>query len=60
MSKYLDFDGLKEYDEEIKKIIKENAYFIGTQEEYNTACLDGLICDGMLIVITNDESEQVL
>ena len=51
---FLDTNGLKIYDEKIKKIIKKNAYFVGTQEEYNTAYSDGLISDGMLIVITDD------
>ena len=50
----LDLAGLQLYDEKIKKIIKKNAYFVGTQEEYNTAYSDGLISDGMLIVITDD------
>ena len=53
-SNFLDANGLKIYDEKIKKIIKQNAYFVGTQEEYNTAYSDGLISDGMLIVITDD------
>ena len=53
-SNFLDTDGLKIYDKKIKKLIKENAYFVGTQEEYNTAYSDGLISDGMLIVITDD------
>ena len=53
-SNFLDTDGLRIYDEKIKKIIKKNAYFVGTQEEYNTAYSDGLISDGMLIVITDD------
>lgn len=53
-SNFLDTNGLKIYDEKIKKIIKKNAYFVGTQEEYNTAYSDGLISDGMLIVITDD------
>ena len=60
-SNFLDTDGLRIYDEKIKKIIKKNAYFVGTQEEYNTAYSDGLISDGMLIVITDDneiETEQ--
>ena len=51
---FLDTNGLRIYDEKIKKIIKKNAYFVGTQEEYNTAYSDGLISDGMLIVITDD------
>ncbi len=54
MKNYLDINGLKVYDKNIKKLIKENAYFVGTQEEYNTAYSDGLISDGMLIVITDD------
>ena len=53
-SNFLDTNGLRIYDEKIKKIIKQNAYFVGTQEEYNTAYSDGLISDGMLIVITDD------
>ena len=60
-SNFLDTNGLRIYDEKIKKIIKQNAYFVGTQEEYNTAYSDGLISDGMLIVITDDneiETEQ--
>lgn len=51
---FLDTNGLKIYDKKIKKIIKQNAYFVGTQEEYNTAYSDGLISNGMLIVITDD------
>ena len=55
MSKnYLDFTGLQIYDEEIKKIIKNNSYFVGTQEEYNTAYSNGLISEGMLIILTDD------
>ena len=51
---FLDTNGLKIYDTKIKKIIKKNAYFVGTQEEYNTAYSDGLISEGMLVVITDD------
>ena len=59
MSKnYLDFTGLQLYDEEIKKKIKENAYFVGTQEEYNIAYSNGLITNGMLVVITDDTKEE--
>lgn len=54
---YLDFTGLRVYDEEIKKIIKENAYFVGTQEEYTTAYSEGLISEGMLIVLTDDTED---
>lgn len=54
----LDIDGLKTYDKNIKKLIKENSYFVGTQEEYNTAYSDGLISDGMLIVITDDNETE--
>ena len=50
----LDLTGLQLYDENIKKLIKNNAYFVGTQEEYNTALSRGLINDGMLIVLTDD------
>ena len=50
----LDLTGLQLYDENIKKIIKNNAYFVGTQEEYNVALSKGLISDGMLIVLTDD------
>ena len=55
---FLDSNGLKIYDENIKKIIKQNAYFVGTKEEYNTACSDGLISEGMLIVITDDNETE--
>ena len=55
---FLDTNGLRIYDEKIKKIIKQNAYFVGTQEEYNTAYSDGLISDGMLIVITDDNETE--
>ena len=51
---YLDFTGLQIYDEEIKKVIKNNSYFVGTKEEYNTACSNGLISDRMLIILTDD------
>lgn len=54
----LDINGLRTYDKNIKKLIKENAYFVGTQEEYNTAYSDGLISDGMLIVITDDNEVE--
>ena len=54
----LDINGLKIYDKEIKKIIKENAYFVGTQEQYNTAYSSGLITDGMLVVITDDNDNE--
>lgn len=57
MKNYLDFIGLQLYDEEIKKRIKENAYFVGTQEEYNTACSNGLISNGMLIILIDDNEE---
>ena len=58
MSKnYLDFTGLQVYDEEIKKLIKNNAYFVGTKEEYNTAYSNGLISEGMLIILTDDDAE---
>ena len=51
---FLDTNGLRIYDEKIKKIIKQNAYFVGTQEEYNAAYSNGLISDGMLIILTDD------
>lgn len=54
---YLDFTGLQIYDEEIKKKINENAYFVGTQEQYNTAYSSGLISNGMLVIITDDNEE---
>lgn len=54
---YLDFTGLQLYDEKIKKIINNNAYFVGTQEDYNTAYSNGLISEGMLIIITDDNDE---
>lgn len=54
----LDMDGLKVYDQNIKRLIKENAYFVGTKEEYNTAHSDGLISDGMLVVITDDNETE--
>ena len=53
-SNFLDTNGLRIYDEKIKKIIKQNAYFVGTQEEYTTAYSDGLISEGMLIILTED------
>lgn len=55
---FLDTNGLRIYDEKIKKIIKQNAYFVGTQEEYNTAYSDGLISEGMLIVLTDDNETE--
>ena len=55
---FLDTNGLRIYDEKIKKIIKQNAYFVGTQEEYNTAYSDGLISEGMLVVITDDNEAE--
>lgn len=58
-SNFLDTDGLKIYDKKIKAIIKANAYFVGTKEEYNTAYSNGSITDGMLIIITDDnESDE--
>ena len=51
----LDLTGLKIYDKKIKNEIKNNAYFVGTQEEYNTAYSNGLISNGMLVIITDDE-----
>ena len=57
-SNFLDTNGLRIYDEKIKKIIKQNAYFVGTQEEYNTAYSDGLISEGMLVVITDDNETE--
>ena len=57
-SNFLDTNGLRIYDEKIKKIIKQNAYFVGTQEEYNTAYSDGLISEGMLIVLTDDNETE--
>ena len=53
----LDYTGLQLYDENIKKLIKNNAYFVGTQEEYNTAYSNGLISNGMLIILTDDNTE---
>ena len=58
-SNFLDADGLRIYDTKIKAIIKANAYFVGTKEEYNTAYSNGSITDGMLIIITDDnESDE--
>ena len=57
-SNFLDTNGLRIYDEKIKKIIKQNAYFVGTQEEYNTAYSDGLISEGLLVVITDDNETE--
>jgi len=58
---YLDFVGLQLYDgeikEEIKKKIEKISYFIGTQEEYNTACSNGTIRENMLIILTDDNEE---
>ena len=51
---FLDSTGLKIYDAKIKAIIKKNAYFVGTTEEYNTAYSNGDITDGMLIILTDD------
>ena len=53
-SNFLDTNGLRIYDEKIKKIIKQNAYFVGIKEEYNTAYSEGLISEGMLIILTDD------
>lgn len=53
-SNFLDSTGLKIYDAKIKEMIKNNAYFVGTQEEYNAAYSNGLISDGMLIILTDD------
>lgn len=55
---FLDSTGLKIYDAKIKAMIKKNAYFVGTQEEYNTAYSNGDITEGMLIVLTDDDSEE--
>ena len=57
-SKILDHDGLKIYDQNIKAIIKANAYFVGTQEEYNTAYSNGSITDGMLVILTDDNDSE--
>ena len=57
MNYLLDLTGLQIYDEKIKKEIKNNAYFVGTKEEYNTACANGLIGEGMLIILTDDDTE---
>ena len=57
MNYLLDLTGLQIYDEKIKKEIKNNAYFVGTTEEYNTAYSNGLISDGMLIILTDDDTE---
>lgn len=51
----LDYNGFLIYDREMKKLIKKNAYFIGTEEEYNLAYSEGLIDEGMLIILTDDE-----
>ena len=51
---FLDATGLKIYDTKIKEIINNNAYFVGTKEEYNTAYSNGLISEGMLIILTDD------
>ena len=57
MNYLLDLTGLQIYDEKIKKEIKNNAYFVGTKEEYNTANSNGLISEGMLIILTDDDTE---
>ena len=57
MNYLLDLTGLQIYDEKIKKEIKNNAYFVGTKEEYNTASANGLIGEGMLIILTDDDTE---
>ena len=57
MNYLLDLTGLQIYDEKIKKEIKNNAYFVGTKEEYNTANANGLIGEGMLIILTDDDTE---
>ena len=56
-SNFLDSTGLKIYDAKIKEMIKNNSYFVGTEEEYNTAYSNGLISDGMLIILTDDTEE---
>ena len=57
-SNFLDTDGLRIYDTKIKAIIKANAYFVGTTEEYNTACSNGDITDDMLIILTDDNDSE--
>ena len=57
-SNFLDSTGLKIYDTKIKAIIKKNAYFVGTTEEYNTACSNGDITDDMLIILTDDNDYE--
>ena len=57
MNYLLDLTGLQIYDEKIKKEIKNNAYFVGTKEEYNIANANGLVNEGMLIILTDDDTE---
>ena len=55
---FLDATGLKIYDTKIKEIINNNAYFVGTKEEYTIAYSEGKISDGMLVITTDDIDED--
>ena len=57
MNYLLDLTGLQIYDKKIKKEIKNNAYFVGTKEEYDIASANGLIGEGMLVILTDDDTE---
>ena len=52
-SKYLNLDGLTEYDALIKAFINSKI-FIGTYEQYETANANGQVPIGALVIITDD------
>lgn len=52
-NKYLNLDGLLEYDALIKAFINSKI-FVGTYEQYETANADGKIPVGALVIITDD------
>lgn len=53
--KFLNIDGLTEYDALIKGYVKSKV-FIGTYAEYETANNNGQIPDDALVIITDDET----
>ena len=52
-SKFLNLDGLTEYDALIKAFINSKI-FVGTYAEYQTADVNGKIPVGALVILTDD------
>lgn len=52
---FLDLAGLTEYDALLKAFI-DSQIFIGTYEDYQTACSNNQIPENALVIITDDET----